>query len=822
MRDWYSNQYTNIIVPASVDIKNAQSISEAIKHLSAAMKEVNKTRYAARKHNGMLQIVSRLDDDTLKRIDNLHNNIRRNINSVTKMLQEQLSRLQTSAPTRQQGAAATGSPTSYISVALTPDQENRLFAGKDRASATHANRMVDVVHSWHAAIIRDRMKRAAANHRAHKREPSAKWLEGVATEVWKHHSKSYKYMYDALVAVSAKTFQNVKSKSALDRLGMEWEKVSKQAAQQNNLVKKADDPPPAVGGKISKQPGSAYSGRAVSREADEPEKSAVQRMQLVLNNLGQQLSGISGTNLKKMFPKAKDNIRAYANKLIKTGPPGAVDIDRYDGKWGTNTQAAIKAARNLMAFSGKKTAELVDGPTYTRARKSRKAIKADAAKANRNAISVAQFMGVLGLSVPGGLSTKQKYEHYDKFGPDAVISKDKSWILGEESKAPNAVSITSKDLAGLMRFDAFLDTPGLNLLPGKRPAPEKKPEKPSGPEPTDTKVKEAQAQLRPVPPNVTDPNKRREWFIYLNWDALRGQASPAQTKQGRTVAEWRQIIRLFYQRANSQFNVAEGTDKARKDAYRRAIAELYFRFKKAIAAHGLKDSDVISAYDLQYGGVSGQAGQAGQVGGAYTGGPGEGVEAQFPGKKPSIGQPIAQEINFNLLRRAYPSALKNWSKYGSELRFTSLNLNHMFDSPTSAATSMLKRPTWKEALAYLRQNPNAGSRYPDSHGRPTTWAQLPQVRTAEAAAAVASIMREAHLNKLRYVIAALHDDLGNVMFQYDGMIAGGRVSKNMIQATRDYWRRWSEALMGSGSLYERAGAEVRALRSGKASGAFPR
>jgi hypothetical protein len=547
-------------------------------------------------------------------------------------------------------------------------------------------------------------------------------------QVWQKHTGNPSITYSEILKQMAATGaldnpNNYKTVGAFDRLIMsyeDWVRSAKNASVKSELTKKAvpAKPPAAAPGKA------APSGWARSPDPPPAEKEAVRGMQSILNDLGRKLNAIPVAERKEKFPGATPDI---IGKLLTTGPqrgrPVADTAEALDGKWAGATQKAINAAKAL-GIEG-----LVNGPTYLR--NNPKAPQM--AETNREAI--AQFMSSKGLEVPNSA----KFVDFDRIKPGAALAPSDSspmpnWIMAPENDPAATIPVLPLVFSSLYEFEKFATNNNLA-----------------------SKLRKA---------------TRKE---------LEEQFGRFTEEKGFTVTQWKNLLGAFYARASVQANAAkrQNKDVARKTAYLTDVVNLFARLQAAVGSE-TDPNKVVTAYDIEskqlnkeMSKLQGQQGQ--QPGGAYTN---EGGEVNVTQSSvPSLSNPLSDDINLTVLKKYYPSALANYSRYKPNLLYTEWNINQMYTSPEQFSARLLGQMTYDKALNVYR---NLGYNV-----------KLPNNVTPEY---MAFLTRDASLVALFRTLQMILTDLGRVMAQYDQYLGEGKVSRMNVRNVRNAWNQWSDAL----------------------------
>ncbi len=531
-----------------------------------------------------------------------------------------------------------------------------------------------------------------------------------------------------------------------------------------------------------------------SPDAQEPEKSAVQRMQMILNKLGMELASNS---------KNKE----FANILIATGPKGAETIDQFDGKWGPNTDKAVQAAAKL-GIEG-----MTPGATYSYKSKSKEEVDAAAKKAEQNKNIIVQYMNAKGMGekIPVALKKKRTYKTLDNIKQGSVA--DDAWVTEEEYEGPGIIPITTADLLSFSDFDKLIKRSGLTgegfqEMAVQAPAPQQQTPQAQSPQTGKPALTEQEALQQGIKPTKINLGS----FI----QSIKLLKSAQAIKTGRTKSGWKEILQRFGARANNQLRQAAGAEEPdenavqTKELYKRAIVNLNNKLEKAMA--NLPDNQAVSAYDLdyklQYQNQSGVATFTGQPKPGQTGQINEGSEFQVQ-LQHTIDHPLGDVINLWALKRAYGHVMTNIDDYSSKLiQGSYLNIQSLDYAPLEFADQFLKPllldDVKKQFLNDRRLSPQQRAAIQNmTQGSPTYMMYVGMAK----------------LLRVMDVLIKLKTDLSRVPSAIDAAIryqetnsdAQRRTSPQAIQEAARGWAKWNGRIL---QMIQRVKDEYQSLSSG--------
>jgi len=524
--------------------------------------------------------------------------------------------------------------------------------------------------------------------------------------------------------------------------------------------------------------------RRPSPAAQEPEKGAVQRLQMILNSLGMALaSDLKNKNL--------------ANILISTGPKGAETIDQFDGKWGPNTDAAVQAAAKL-GVEG-----MTPGATYSQKPKKPDELAAAAAKAEKNVNAIAQYMKQKGMEgkIPAAVIKKRTYRTLDRIKSGSTV--DNTWVSQDDYDGNDAIPVTTADFISFMDLDKLIKRAGL-IGDVFNEAPVQAIQK-----------EEPQANFRNK--EIVDPWGPTAKASFI--ESVRLLKSAQAQTMGRTKQGWIEILKRFDARAFHQYQTAVNAEDAdanivqTKILYRKVIANLG---QKLNGAKDLPDNQVISAYDLDY-----KLQAAGGDVAAYTGKskPVQNQEQVNEGTgytRSAVGRYIAglsDEVDlYNLHLQFGDNVMSNYENYHKYIATKTWEIRDLRTMPNLFVERMISSLNYEASLIYMNINPSQIVQLPNIPPK-TTYRNLPQVYPP----LTDKIILLANYKNFLEILQGVKSDLKMVFSKISDQISQNNGDPEAFHATKDAWNRWSDAIT---EMYNNATRAYTDVNRGVSRGQF--
>jgi len=525
--------------------------------------------------------------------------------------------------------------------------------------------------------------------------------------------------------------------------------------------------------------------RRPSPDAQEPEKGAVQRLQMILNRLGMELA--SKNDLKN---------KNLPNILISTGPKGMAAIDQFDGKWGPNTDAAVQAAAKL-GIEG-----MTPGATYSEKPKSTDDLAAAAAKAEKNINAIAKYMKKIGMEkkIPADVIKKRTYRTLDRIKSGSTV--DNTWVSQDDYDGNDAIPVTTADFISFMDLDELIKRAVLiGDVFNEAPVQAIQKEEPKA----NFKNKE-----------IVDPWRTTAKASFIESVRLLKSAQQAQT-MGRTKQGWREILKRFDARAFHQYQKAVSAEDAdnnivqTKNLYRKVIENLG---QKLNAAKKLPDNQVISAYDLDY-----KLHAAGGEVAAYTS-KSEPVQNQenegTEYTRSAVGRYIAglsDEIDLDNLHQQFgDNVMNNYKDYHEYIATKTWEIKDLRTMPNLFVDRMIDTLNYKDSLIYMNISPSQIVQLPNIPPK-TTYLNLPQVYPP----LTDKIILLANYKNFLEILQGVKSDLKMVFSKISDQISQNKGDLEAFHATKDAWYRWSDAIT---EMYNNATRAYTDVNRGVSRGQF--
>jgi hypothetical protein len=523
-----------------------------------------------------------------------------------------------------------------------------------------------------------------------------------------------------------------------------------------------------------------------SPDAQEPEKSAVQRMQMALNNLGMRWVN-------------DHQYKAVANILIATGPRGADTIDQFDGKWGPNTDRAVRTAAEFGI-------SLTPGATYSSKPKTQEQINAAAQKADENLNVIIQYMKNNKISVPDALKNKNKYEVLDSVKKGSTV--DDSWVTEEEYEGSEAIPLTIANLLSFSSLNKWIKSSGLSgegfeEAPAQQPQPQAQYTIQEIVDPWAQQTSEKAALQRGVPAAKVNS--------FIQSVKLLKSAQAAAT--GRTKSRWTEVLQRFYARASTQLQLATAADDENtariKTLYVNYIRNLFIKLQKGTA--NLSDNQVISAYDLDFklqqqsqDNISASPGQLKPGQQAQIG---EGSEFDVERQR-VLDHPLGDVINLWALQKVYGHVMTYMSDYAGKLTQGSyLDIESLNDAPLQFANQFLKTLDLSDVKKlFLSRKISKQQR-----------AEI--IRMTQGSPTYMKYVGMAKLLIVMDVLSKLRADLNGIPSAVEAAVrnqesnsnAKRRVSPRAIQEAMQGWAKWNARIS---QMIQRINSEYQSLSAG--------